>query len=178
MNIQSNINQTLSLAGMLIAMNPTVKARAETREALSKLSREEQVLSKQYEHLAFNPDMAETVESRMTDLAQEQFEAAPSEESYSKYLQTRYGESPLLSPKVSALVNRFRQIKTEARESVAAKQEQKRASRRKFTDYLQDEPVLGGKFSELDSKLQKKIADTYSKSEKQKIMNRKDAMNE
>lgn len=177
MNIQSNINQTLSLAGMLIAMNPTVKARAETREALSKLSREEQVLSKQYEHLAYDPERAGAVESRMTDIAQKQFETDPSEASYEKLLRTYYEGSPLLSPEVSARVNQIRS-EIKARQSVTAKQEQKRASRRKFTDYLQDEPVLGGKFSELDPKLQKQIASTYSKSEKQKIMTRKDAMNE
>ena len=68
---------------------------------------------------------------------------------------------------------------TTATESLTTAQEGKRKTRRNFLDYMRDEPTsLGVTFGQLDRKLQREIAGTYSKSERKRIMDRKDADSE
>ena len=62
-----------------------------------------------------------------------------------------------------------------AAESLQLRQDERRQSRRSFIEYMRDEPTsLGRKFGELSPELQKKIAATYPKGVRKKIMDDKD----
>lgn len=54
-------------------------------------------------------------------------------------------------------------------------QEEKRASRRNFAAYMQNETTSFGKFKDLPINVQKEVLKQYTKSQRQTIMNRIDA---
>lgn len=54
-------------------------------------------------------------------------------------------------------------------------QEQKRASRRSFSAYMQNETTSFGKFKDLPINVQNEVLKQYTKSQRQTIMNRIDA---
>ena len=152
--------------------------------------------------------IAQELTDQLGELKKQQFELDPSAESFQAYRQQRYHttegqkertttvrEDPqavaeelyekaqykreVLS-NLDAMMNpgKAQEAAAKAQEATKVAQEQKRATRRKFTDYLKDEPTsLGGTFSQLDPKLQKAIASQYSKSQRKAIMDRKDEMN-
>lgn len=65
-----------------------------------------------------------------------------------------------------------------AASSLAQKQDQVRKQRRRFADYMRDEPVMGRKMKDLDPELQKKILSHYTTKQRKAIMDRKDAEKE
>lgn len=62
-----------------------------------------------------------------------------------------------------------------AQEALKKAQEQKRASRRNFAAYMQNEPTSFGKFKDLPANVQKEVLKQYTKSQRQTIMNKMDA---
>lgn len=208
MSIQANINQGLSLASLLIAQNPTVQAKAKQRELVSNLSARRQSFEKMRDVSAMKSgELAEKYQTSLAETSKELFEADPSEERLAQYLKDWSGtpeaaekraittqadpeevaqelfEKEQFKDEVNQYLQMYRQATKKADQSLQVRQEEKRASRRNFLDYLKDEPISFGKgaagtIGELSPQLQKTIASSYSKKEKQKIMNRKDEANE
>ena len=135
MSIQSNINQTISIAGVMARMSPGLTAKAEVSAKTKNLERQRDV----YAEAARVSGAGEYADMFRTNTP------------------TRKAEQS-------------------AQEALTTEQARVRNTRRNFLDYINDEPTsLGVPFGQLDPKLQKKLAATYSKSERQKVMNRKDA---
>lgn len=214
MNIQSNINQGLSVASMLITMNPIVRAKAEEKKEIKGLEKQEKALKSQYKQVAGkveygspmditeraddlnlsrftqppDPGRAAKIEDKLQEVKEKQFELKPSSETYSKALAADYGQFEGLETE-TAQVRQFQENlnalakqqeeERKAQEAMTAKQEERRKGRRKFSDYIADEPTsLGVPFGQLDPKVQQELLKSYSKAERKSIMDRKDAMNE
>lgn len=62
-----------------------------------------------------------------------------------------------------------------AQKALQKEQERKRKTRRNFLSYMQSETTSYGRFGDLPLHVQKSIAKQYTKSQRQTIMNRKDA---
>lgn len=212
MNIQSNVNQGLSVASMLMTMNPALRQKAEKRSELKDLGRREKVLSKQYKIAAGTtrdvepgekvsedlkadefggsvftkpPDveLAQTIENQIADIAEQRFDLKPTSETYSEALGAKYGEVPSNLSTEKSQISQFKAnlaaAAKKAEDNLKAKQTEKRQGRRNFKDYISSEPTsLGGSVGELDPKIQQFIAQSYSKADKKKIMDRKDKENE
>ena len=184
MSIQSNINTALSLASLLATQSPTLKAKAEERAELKKLGHRETVTKEAYKEAAKVSDVetAEQLEQQLEDIQTQKFNLRPSADILSEKLANRYGqfddpEMEAASSKITEAKSRIERYKAEkkAAEELKAKQEERRKSRRKFIDFMKDEPTsLGATIGELDPKLQKQILKTYSSAERKKIMDRGD----
>lgn len=112
MSIQANLNQMLSLAGLLASQTPAAHARKAEKEVevaekqkFKDLEREEQSLKLQLEHTdpmevyadtIRGVDVFESVEEeaelvdKLGDVAKRKFEHRPSQESYGEYLEAKY----------------------------------------------------------------------------------------
>lgn len=78
--------------------------------------------------------------------------------------------------KVEKSIERDRQIKA-ARQSLTKAQENVRRTRRRFIDYMRNEPTsFGLKLGQLPKDVQKTVLSEYTPSQRRKIMNEKDAM--
>lgn len=192
MSIQSNINQGLSIASLLISQNPQVQAAAKKRTDIRNLSQQEESINKAIESTGSDIAAKEPYGEALSDIKKKQFELSPSEETFKAYKETTPSrvltveaspeeiaqerfEAEQKEAEVNQYLEMYRSAETKAQENLAVKQNEKRNTRRNFLDYMRDEPIsLGGAFGELDIKLQKKIAQQYSKAEKKKIMDRKD----
>lgn len=185
MNIQSNVNQMLSLASLLGSQTPLAeKQKQKVREKQvserysSLISREKEVAEKRLK-IAGHLDPKST----QLEIKSEKF-GEISDTAESAYLETgspeflkEYGKYNLFSSVSKSSAERAKAAES-AEAELKAKQEEKRSSRRNFIDYMKDEPTSLGAFGSLNPKLQKSIAATYSKYERKKIMDEKDAMNE
>ena len=214
MSIQSNVNQSLSLAGLLAANSPTIKDFAERHAKLREIKTREKLLKKQYEQVGGKsrprteadtnipkslliqsgtevitqpPDIsrAKKIQGKLAELKQEEFEVKPTEKTYSAAVASESGRIPGLDTSVYDEFNlniqaeNSRKKAQEAWEKIKAEQAAKRKSRRKFIDYIKDEPTsLGTTVGELDPRVQKEILKSYSRSERKAIMKAKDAAKE
>ena len=185
MSIQSNINQALSVAGVLATMNPAIQARAEKRSALRELDAASETIYKESQAAAqsivksqADPEVMQkafgdiaSYQEKGVDVAKKRFELDPSLENY-EAIST-----------AEAKVKGFRKLSTvvaeeQAKESLSVAQERIRKTRRNFLDYMKDEPsIYGKKYGDLDPKLAKTaLRERYTKSQRQTIMNRRDAI--
>ena len=105
MSIQSNINQIISVAGVLAGMNPQVKALGEKRTQLAELNKKESVLAKQYDVAKYDLNRQEQIESDLTDIAEERFDISPTTKNYEEVLLSRY-EAPSALSEESIAENR------------------------------------------------------------------------
>ena len=191
MSIQGNINQMLSIASILRSQNPEVQERGQHKANVKRL--ETQLATAQQavrEHAKFDlnnpatanlePDEAQKAiksnwedlmarESKVAGLSEELYAADPSE---SRLVQSRIAKAA--SNLTKEQYSKFFPEEKSTTELTKA-QEAKRKSRRNFLDYMKDEPTsLGGTFGELSPKIQKELAKSYSKYQREQIMNRKD----
>lgn len=214
MSIQSNVNQSLSLAGLLAASSPTIKDFAERQAKIREIKTKEKLLKKQYEvvggksrpatagdtilppsqlikggtEVIVQPpslEKAKEIQDKLTELKQEKFDIKPTEENYSEALRSRYeGPSDLDTSvydefNLNIQAENARKKAQEAWERTKAEQAARRKSRRKFIDYIKDEPTsLGATVGELDPRIQKEILKSYSRADRKKIMKEKDAAKE
>lgn len=202
MNIQSNINQALSMASLLIHMNPNIKAESERQYGLRQVSKQAEGQSKEFKEgmetlqtqsglIAHPPsslskedrekqitafetqqDYIEDIGKRSVATAKERYDIDPSEANFEK---VRHAERALEG--WGTVKSAGEHLAKVARESLADTQAQKRRSRRNFLDYIKNEETsLGGKVGDLDPKIQKEIAKGYSKAQRKAIMDRKDGV--
>lgn len=201
MSIQANINQTLSLAGMLTAMNPAVRAAAEKRTELSNLTKAESKAQAQWEamgpetekvlqNLAQSEDptatkrAAEEVATTFEDygnvggtlkkIAERRFELDPSSETYEK-LKLRRTQEQGFSDTKSAVQALADEAAKKAQDNLALKQNEKRASRRNFAEY-HDALLKSQGFdpTKIPKETKTEMMKQYSKSERKKIMDKED----
>ena len=91
-NIQSSVNQMISLAGLLASQSPSIRARSEKRAAIKNLSAREKAVSEVMQVAAESAD-SELAQEYATDLAEikkQQFEVDPSTESFLGYRGAQY----------------------------------------------------------------------------------------
>lgn len=179
-SIQSSINQAFSVASLLIAHNPSVKAmhkeRAENKETAKKeegLKGQSQV-AKEAAKTANTPiersealDTLRAVGSEQEDMARRSFEKNPSKDTYSAYQEAKsraktYGE---LADEASK----------QAKDYTYAKQQERSKGRRRFSDY--STRVLesqGIDTRNMDPKEAYRLTRHYSSAERRKIMNIED----
>ena len=137
MNIQSNINQGLSLASMLVMMNPTIKQKQETNLKLQRLGREEATLVQQYGVIGpMDIEEAQHIEQELGRVAEEQFRTKPTRESFGKHLAAKYGEYEAIPEETRQRFEEFRNTfkneqiqRQKANANLAAQQERERFSR-------------------------------------------------
>ena len=197
MSIQSTINQGLSLVSVLASQSPGLRALSEKRAKVRDLAGRESAIREAITTTQATGDIAgaEPYGEELADIKKQQFELDPTAENYKAYRETkpqRVAETAADPEEViqetyekekearyiRGRIDAMHEADRRAQEALQAAQETKRNTRRKFTDYMADEPTsLGGLFSDLDPKLQRAIAAQYTKSDRAKIMNRKDAEN-
>ena len=142
MSIQSSINQTLSIAGALAAMNPELQALGKSRAELRELkkagknivARDEIILNKlRYgtdEEAEFAAKVSESYEGEALDVSKKLFSAVPTEEQYQKLVSNikSIEERKAFREKESATES--------ARNAILSSQEDIRNTRTNFTDYM------------------------------------------
>lgn len=161
MNIQSNINQTLSIAGMLASMNPTLQAKAKQRADVSRLTKQKESLSKATSVMAESNkhEMAQSYLDQTADISKQIFELDPTEANAQSYLkdyskstegmqkrainipeepekiaQGLY-EEELKQKEVDRYLQMYRDAEIQAQENLKLKQDEKRNSR-KFSELI------------------------------------------
>lgn len=107
-NIQSSINQMISLAGLLASQSPAAKAEAEKRSKMKLLKQEAETLNardaalrKAYSDFQSAPGTPETGEKEYkeilkerADIAKRQYEINPTEETYAAYAEAEKAMKP------------------------------------------------------------------------------------
>lgn len=133
-NIQSNINQMLSVAGVMANLNPTLKAKAEARQQQESMRKESESLSSQYNVLAKKrskvaAEQRAIIREKQGELARQQFEMDPSDDTYNALLK----------------------IKKKSNSALKAAQSQKREAKQAIENLPTN---LGGKVGDLEPKVQ------------------------
>ena len=167
MSIQAAVNQTLSIAGLLISMNPTLKAAAERNQQKAALSRRAGILEKGLEiaKASGDKDLNQELSQKLSETKKEQFMKDPTSESYSAYQQVE--QQRRMSAEEAA---------AKADKAMADAQTEKRKGRRRFAEYLALEPTgYGVTVGQLPKNVQKELAKQYSKAERKELMDRRDA---
>lgn len=141
-NIQSSINQMISLTGLLASQVPAFKAGAEKRAEISRLGKKEQAITKAIETAADTKDK-EAYAEELTKVKKQQFEVNPTEESYKAYYDTmphqfavieaepyeiaqELYETEQKEAEVESYLQQFRKADTHRAEAQAAKMETRR----------------------------------------------------
>lgn len=91
MSIQSNINQMISLAGLLASQSPALRAKSEQRAAMRNLAKQEDIVKKQID--IAQPGDKERYGEELLNIKEKQFETMPTEETYSELIKMRPGQS-------------------------------------------------------------------------------------
>ena len=168
MSIQATLNQSLSIAGLLISMNPAIKAASEKKQQISALSRRAGTLEKGLEIAkasGVKDDLNQELYQKLSETKKEQFMKDPTAESHSAYQQVE--QKRRMSAEEAA---------AKAEKAMADAQTEKRKGRRRFAEYLALEPTgYGGTVGQLPKNVQKELAKQYSKAERKKLMDRRDA---
>lgn len=132
MSIQSNINQIISVAGVLAGMNPQVKALGEKTTQLRDLKKRESVLAKQYDVAKYDLNKQEQIEADLTGITEERFNVSPTAKNYEEVLRSTY-QAPSALSEESVAENRQLsaqlQKEKEAREALEIEQERLRKSK-------------------------------------------------
>lgn len=205
MNIQSNLNQLISVAGLLTMQSPAYRASAEKQRNLGILRNKKRVLNEQLETLNEAKQYGaerERIGEELQSVAQQEFEIDPNKQTLAELrsLTPIPGEPVQADPEeiaqerfeqyefeqeVDQYFNMYKDASEKAKQATQVKQEEKRQGRRNFTDYLAGEEVrfagahgsTWGNVGELSKTQQKEIAKSYSKADRKKLMDRKDAGN-
>lgn len=82
-NIQANVNQMISLAGLLASQNPELRAKSEQRAKMAGLAKQEKVARTQIE--AAEGADKEAYYEDLVDIKRQQFETKPTAETYGEY---------------------------------------------------------------------------------------------
>lgn len=83
MSIQGNVNQIISLAGLLASQNPAIKSMGEKRAQLDQLNKQEKLLARR-EALGQgqDPRLTQQIKQEQFDVASKKYELDPSAETY------------------------------------------------------------------------------------------------
>ena len=187
-NFQQSVNQTLSTAGALAGLSGIPQRKAAEKAEIEKEKAKQAELEKKEKILAQQADIAgrgvqadvpgtvayqtsQDIAKERTEVARQQFERNPSNDTYRKYSHLRS----------MAYREHFRTLNDDEKEQSTAmnrmrrQQEAKKTQRRNFMSYLaQQSTSLGVTVGDLSPDTQKQIASQYSKSQRRTMMNRMD----
>ena len=193
MSIQGSINNMIQSAATLAVLNPNIRAKAEDRQKQSEANRmlkklddeiykgkeaSQAALEKKVTAGATPEEFIDQVEHEMgyfEDVAKKA--AAAYKEKY-KINPSRANYEALQAKKSAAQL--FKDLPGKLRQELAndkasVKNEAQASQRRRFLDYIKNEPTnLGVTIGQLDPKMQKEIAKSYSKGERRRIMDKED----
>ena len=187
-NFQQSVNQALSTAGALAGLSGIPQKKAAEKAEIEKEKAEQAKLEEKEQVLAEQADIAgkddrvnipgttqfkifRDIAREAAEVARQQFERNPSNDTYRKYSHLRsmaYGLPGLILPADE-------EEQSIAMDRVSRQQETKKTQRRNFMDYLSKQTTsLGGTVGELPMPMQKQIASQYSKSQRKTMMDRMD----
>lgn len=86
-NIQSSINQMISLAGLLASQNPALQAASAKKTEIKQLKKKEEAVRSQIENIE-NIAEKEPYGKELTEIKKQQFEVDPSSETYKAWKET------------------------------------------------------------------------------------------
>ena len=187
-NFQQSVNQALSTAGALAGLSGIPQKKAAEKAEIEKEKAEQAKLEEKEQVLAEQADIAgkddrvnipgttqfkifRDIAREAAEVARQQFERNPSNDTYRKYSHLRsmaYGLPGLILPADE-------EEQSIAMDRVSRQQEAKKTQKRNFMSYLaQQSTSLGGTVGDLPKDLQKQIASQYSKSQRKTMMDRMD----
>lgn len=156
MAIQANINQMLSLAGLLATQSPTLRAKAETRAKMANLAKQEKAVRTQID-VAEDITDKETYYEDLVDIKKQQFETKPTEETYSelkdiqpKRLMTFEADPEEIAQEIYEEETRVNEIKENvdrfrrADENLKTQQEARRETRKRILEGTPSEYLMRG----------------------------------
>lgn len=85
MSVQANINQMLSLAGILASQNPSLQAAVKRKSELSRLNKKEKALRTAIAATGANIAAKEPYGEQLSDVKKKQFELNPTDETFKAY---------------------------------------------------------------------------------------------
>ena len=88
MSIQSNINQTISLASLLVSNNESLQAAARKKRETANLALQEEAVKSAIEATGSDLAAKEPYGEQLTEIKKKQFELNPSAESFAAYKST------------------------------------------------------------------------------------------
>ena len=191
-NFQQSVNQALSTAGALAGLSGIPQRKAAEKAEIEKEKAEQAALDKKEKILAQQANIAgtrvrantpgttqfkiyEDIAKESAEIARQQFEKNPSNDTYKRYSELRsiaYGIS-------SRTLHDDEKKQSTAMDRMSRQQEAKKTQRRNFMDYLSKQPVFlqgttSGTVGDLPKEKQKQIASQYTKSQRRTMMNRMD----
>ena len=187
-NFQQSVNQALSTAGALAGLSGIPQKKAAEKAEIEKekaaqaeLEKKEKILSEQAEIARMGQhinipnkkqyEVYKDIAKERAELARQQFEKNPSNDTYKKYsdLRSIAYESPFRT------LHDDEKKQSTAMDRMIKQQEAKKTQRRNFMSYLaQQSTSLGVTVGDLSPDTQKQIASQYSKSQRRTMMNRMD----
>ena len=187
-NFQQSVNQALSTAGALAGLSGIPQKKAAEKAEIEKEKAAQAALEKKAKILAQQADIAgtgvranipgttqfkiyEDIAKESAEIARQQFEKNPSNDTYK-----RYSELRTIAYGISSRKLQDDEIKQAlAMDRVSRQQEAKKTQRRNFMSYLaQQSTSLGGPVGDLPMSIQKQIASQYDKKQRKKMMDRMD----
>ena len=187
-SIQGDINQMIGMVGALEGFSGVPQRRAAKKAHIEKEKATQAALDKREQVLAEAADVAgrgvqadvpgtvayqtsQDIAKERTEVARQQFERNPSNDTYRKYSHLRsmaYGLPGLILPADE-------EEQSSAMDRVSRQQEAKKTQRRNFMSYLaQQSTSLGGTVGDLPMSLRRQIASQYNKSQRKTMMDRMD----
>lgn len=191
-NFQQSVNQALSTAGALAGLSGIPQKKAAEKAEIEKekaeqaaLEKKEKILSEQAEIARIGQrinipiktqyEVYKDIAKERAELARQQFERNPSNDTYKKYADLRAIASDSLYRKFSRALHDDEKKQSTAMDRMIKQQEAKKTQRRNFMSYLaQQSTSLGVTVGDLSPDTQKQIASQYSKSQRRTMMNRMD----
>ena len=146
MSLQSNVNQALSIAGLIASQNPTLKAATEKRAELKQLERRAQTLTKSAEvsGRGRKPELAQAYREELAEVRKKQFETDPT----------------------SINLRAYKKAQRKAQSMLNLKQNERRKGKQGILESIMDEPTnLGGTVKELSPAVQNAIAQAIKQKE-------------
>lgn len=187
-------------AAFAIGHTPGIKDLVARRQEVSKLQKQQKVLAKAEEQGDLPVDQQQEYRNKRIQAAEQAFEISPNKETYQAMTEAQTKLSPHIVPAYEGPMDYYgteeyqQEVAQEAEQrkyqqlreadivnslqtAIESKQGVKNAvkERRSFLKAMQDQPVSfgknsGGKFGDLDPKVQKEIAKQYTKGERKKVM--------
>ena len=146
MSFQSNINQALSIAGLIAAQNPTLKAAAEKRAELKQLETRAQTLTKSAEvsGRGRKPELAQEYREELAEVRKKQFETDPT----------------------TLNLRAYKKAQRKAQNMLGLKQNERRKSKQGILEAIINEPTnWGGSVKDLPPAVQNAIAQAIKQNE-------------
>ena len=181
-NFQQSVNQAFSTAGALAGLSGIPQKKAAEKAEIEKEKAEQAALEKKEEIIAEQAYIASKdarvnipgttqfkifrdIAKEATEIARQQFERNPSNDTYRKYSHIR----SMAYAEPFRTLHHDEKKQSTAMDRMIKQQEAKKTQRRNFMSYLAQQTV-----GDLSSDIQKQIASQYNKKQRKTMMDRMD----